>query len=725
MKTKRIRIKQHDISDCGAACLASVSAHYKLKLPIARIRQMASTDKRGTNILGLIEAAEKMGFSAKGVKGPFESLYKIPSPAILHIVIKNILHHFVVFYGISKSHIIIMDPADGKIHKRKLQDFQAEWTGIIILLAPSEKFKQGNNKVSIGRRFFNLLAPHKSVMLQACFGAAIYSLLGLTTSLYVKHIVDHVLVNGNINLLNLMSVIMIMIVLFKIYINTMKGIMALKTGQKIDAALILGYYRHILTLPQTFFDTMRVGEIISRVNDAVKIRNFLNNVSLEIIVNSLILCFSFCLMFLLSWKLALVVLTGIPFFLIIYSVFNSFNKRYLRRMMENAAELESHFVESLNGISTIKQFGVENSANHKSEIRFVQFLKSFYISAKSSVLSSNASELIAGGLIISVLWYGSKLVIGLEMTSGKLLSFYALLGYIIGPISQLISTNSTIQDAIIAADRLFQIIELECEKTNKNEISLQKHHIDDIVFNNVSFRYGSRAEIFKNLNLTISKGQMTAMVGESGSGKTSIVALIQKLYPIQKGTISIGKYDINHINNLSLRRLIGVVPQKIELFSGSVIENIAFGIPQPDMKRILEICEFLNIRSFIDNLPGGFHTYLGEHGVSISGGERQRIAFARALYHNPSILILDEATSALDSGSELFVKKALQILKQEKKTIIIISHRLSTIADADKILVMKNGNIVEEGNHNTLITKKSHYYSLWNRQFSNAEIITN
>lgn len=713
---KKVKIKQHDITDCGAACLASVSEHHDLKLPVARIRQLASTDKRGTNVLGLIEAAEKLGFSAKGVKGPFESLQKIPKPAILHIVVKEVLHHFVVFYGITKKHIIIMDPADGKIHKKTYEEFQKEWTGVIVLLVPSEEFKVGNNKESIGKRFLKLLAPHKTVLTQALFGAIIYSLLGLTTSIYVKNIVDHVLVDGNLNLLSLMSVIMIVILVLKVYINIMKSIFALKTGQKIDVTLILGYYRHLLTLPQRFFDTMRIGEIISRVNDAVKIRAFINNASLDIVVNALIVVFTLGLMFVFSWKLALVVLIGIPLYIAVYVLFNKLNKLYLRKIMENAAELESHFVESLNGVSTIKQFGTEYSANIKSEIRFVQLLKSTYKSAKNTIMSVNTSEFIAGGLTIGVLWFGSTLVIDLEMTAGKLLSFYALLGYLISPMAQLISSNQTILDAIIAADRLFQIMDLEREEAEENKITLTTELIDNIYFKEVAFRYGTRVQVFQNLSLVIPKGKTTAFVGESGSGKTSLVSLIQKLYPLQSGSIEIGKYNLQHIENKSLRQHIGVVPQKIELFAGSVIENIAFGTFEPDMKRIIDVCDFLNIRIFIENLPGGFNSYLGEHGVSLSGGERQRIAIARALYHNPEILILDEATSALDSASEGYIKKAIDVMKQQNKTIILIAHRLSTVMQADKICVLQKGLLVEEGNHTELMQKQLFYYNMWRQQ---------
>ena len=284
-------VKQHDITDCGAACLASIAAHHKLKVPIARIRQYASTDKKGTNVLGMIEAAAKLGFSAKGVKGPFESLFKIPKPAIAHVIVKEVLHHFVVIYDTTEKYIEVMDPGDGQMHKLTHEEFQKQWTGILILLAPNEDFAAGNEKVSVTKRFWHLIRPHKSIMTQALVGALIYTILGLSTSVYVQKIVDHVLVDGNTNLLNLLGVVMVVLLILQVFIGSTKSIFTLKTGQKIDAQLILGYYKHLLKLPQQFFDTMRVGEIISRVNDAVKIRAFINDVSVNLIVNVLVVVF--------------------------------------------------------------------------------------------------------------------------------------------------------------------------------------------------------------------------------------------------------------------------------------------------------------------------------------------------------------------------------------------------------------------------------------------------
>ena len=708
-------IKQHDITDCGAACLASISSYYNLQIPIARIRQYAGTDKKGTNVLGLIEAAEKLGFEAKGVRGELDSLFKIPKPAIAHIIVKEQLHHYVVIYEVTKEYIIIMDPGDGKIHKKTNEEFLKEWTGVLVLLMPKEDFATGNEKVSVLKRFWCLLKPHKFVLLQAFIGAVIFTLLGFSTSIYIQKITDYVLVGGNTKLLNLLSVIMLVLLLLQIIIGVFKDVFLIKSGQQIDARLILGYYKHLLKLPQQFFDTMRVGEIISRINDAVKIRAFINEVSLSLTVNILIVCFSFGIMFLYYWKLALIMLLVIPLYLVVYIIINKLNKKTERKIMESSAELESQLVESLNSVGTIKRFGLESFANINTETRFIGLLNIGYKSALNSIFSGTSTTFIAQLFTIILLWSGSYFVIEREITPGELLSFYAIIGYFMNPVASLIGANKQIQNALIAADRLFEIMDLEREE-NIEKVVLKKEKIGNIEFRNVAFRYGNRVQVFTDLNLKIKKGNSTAIVGESGSGKSTLISLLQNLYPIQRGRITIGDLDLKYIQHESLRELVSIVPQKIDLFSGNIIDNIAVGDFSPNMELIIEICKSTGILEFIESMPNGFNTYLGENGATLSGGQKQRIAIARALYKQPEVLVLDEATSSLDSTSENYIQKAIEILRVKKKTIIIIAHRLSSVINADEIVVLQKGEVLEKGNHSELYSLKGNYYNLWQQQ---------
>lgn len=713
----RISVIQHDQTDCGAACLASVAKHYRFYVPIAKVRLLAGTDKLGTNMLGLINAAKKLGFEAKGVKATIDSLFKIPLPAIAHVVVDGKLQHYVVIYQITKTRITLMNPSDGKLTKMKLIDFEKTWTGALLILLPSEHFQESTEQATYRIRFWKLIRPHRNMLLQAGFGAIIYTILGLSTSIFVQKITDHVIVDGNQNLLQTMSIFMIAIFLFQSFISVMKDLFIMRTGQQIDVQLILGYYKHLLQLPQHFFDKMRVGEIISRLNDAVKIRVFINDAFMNIVVNFLIIISSFVLMFTYYWKLAVLLLLAIPIYVIIYLMTNMLNKKTQRQLMEQSADLEAQLVESLNSISTIKQFGIETFINHKTDISFIRLLRTIYRSGKNAIGTSISVETSAKLITLMLLWTGATSVLSNKMTTGELFSFYTLTAYFTGPLAAIIGANKMMQEALIAADRLFQIMDLEKETTRPSLTIPWSRLKGDIRFENVCFSYNTRGLVFKDLNLHIKLGSFTAIIGESGSGKSTLLSLLQQTYELDSGIIRIGDYPIKQLNSETLRQYIAVVPQQITLFAGSITENIALGQYQPDMQQIIEICTKLGITKFIENLPNGFDTQLGENGTTLSGGERQKIAIARALYRNPEILILDEATSSLDSVAENYVKMATDLLVAQQKTIVVIAHRLSTIRHADHIIVLNEGVKIEEGNHLQLMRKNGKYSQLWAKQF--------
>lgn len=714
-----IKIRQRDYTDCGATCLASVGEFYKIKLPISQIRQLAGTDKMGTSAFGIIKAAEAMGFTAKGVKSNVDALSRIPLPAIVHIELafnESKYGHYVVLYKANGKKISYMDPSDGKMHSENVDNFSKIFTGISILLSPSDSFRKYNNKISNFSRFIFLAKPHKTVLIQCLIGSILYTVLGLSTSIYIGKITDFVLIGGNLNLLNVMSIGMILITLFRVLLDIAQSKLMLNTGQQIDVRLILGYYKHLLTLPQFFFDTMKVGEIISRISDAAKIRAFVNDAIIALIVNSFIVVFSLILMFVYNSKLALIMVLCIPFYIILSVIVNIINKKQERKVMERMASLEGQFVESINSIRTIKQFGIENYENEKTEIKFIKLIDTVYNSGINSIFARISTSFCNNMLVIAILWIGATLVVNSEITTGVFFSFYAVIGYFTSPVEYLINSNKIFQNAAIAADRLFEIMDLEREKEKETKtLEFTPIMNGDIVFDKISFSYGTRGAVFTDFSLTIEKSKITAIVGASGSGKTTLSLLLQRLYPLNSGKILIGDNNINHYSHDSIRRYIASVPQQLDLFSGNIIENIALGDYNPNMERIQSICKELGIFTFIDNLPDGFNSKIGEHGIGLSGGEKQRIAIARALYSDPEILVLDESTSSLDVDSESKVQDTLINFNKKGKTIIIIAHRLSTIKLADRIHIIENGQLVESGNHATLLKKGTRYYEMWEK----------
>ncbi len=713
----KIEIKQHDFSDCGAACLASIAEFYNLSLPIARIRQYANTNQKGTTLLGLREAASKLGFLAKGIQVSFEGINELPFPAIVHVMQVKDGHefpHYMVVYKVTKRYIQVMDPAIGKLEKKKFSELENIFTTYALILIPDEDiFTEKNEKFSNWRRISFLLKPHKYILFQAIIGAVLYTLLGFSISIYVGKITDFVLVSGNKSLLNLMSVIVIGCLILQVVYGVLKDVFILKTSQQIDSRLILGYYKHLFTMPQKFFDTMRIGEIMSRIGDAVKIRVLINETALSVSVNILIVIFSFIFMFTYYWKLALIMCLIIPFYIAIYLITNKLNKKVEREIMEKNALMESQLVESIKNIGTVKRLSLEDFSKIRTELKFVDLLKSIYKSGMNGIFSRTSTDFISRIFTIILLWVGTYYAIDGEISPGELFSFYSIIGYFTGPASQLIGTNQTIQNAMIAAERLFGIMDLDREEI-ESKVTLTKYNLGDIQFKNIDFSYELGLYIFKDLNLNIKKGEFTAFIGESGSGKSTLASLIQNIYCPKEGKILIGEYDLNYISKKSINDLVTTVPQNVELFDGTIAFNIAIGETEPNMERIIEVSKRVGAYDFIEALPNGFNTYLGEFGANLSGGEKQRIAFARALYKNPEVLILDEATSALDSESELIIKKLVEELRKEGKTIIVIAHKLQTIKNADVIYAFKKGKIIEFGNHNELISKKEYYYNMWN-----------
>lgn len=717
----KLRIKQLDVTDCGAACLASVGAYFGYEIPITRIRQYAGTDRKGTNLLGLSEAAKKMKMVSNAIRLDKNFLHEVQFPAIAHMLLPGPLYHFVVIYKITKRKVLIMDPAFGSFISRDRKEFEKEWTGVLLLLAPGADFEKLRGNIPVRVRLFRLFSDYWKVFLQAVAGAVVYSILGIAVSLYVEKLVDNIIPSGNMNLLRLASLAFIIIVVSRTLIGYLKSLLVIKTGQKIDAILVLGYYRHMIRLPQRFFTSMRTGEIVSRVNDAVKVRSFVNNTLLELIVNFLIVVITLVMMVSYSFRTAAAVFIAIPIYYLFYVLFNHLNKKQIRKSMEEAAELESQLVESVKLQGTIKRFGLEEESIEKIDRGFVGLLRTGFKINRNYVLAGNFSELTSGIVLSIVFFTGTTQIFQQSMTAGELLSFYSLYNYLSGPLASILLSNRSLQDASIAADRLFQIIDLEQETDPEKSIDISELRDLSVKFNKLGFRYQGQRSILSNISLEFRPGTINAIVGESGSGKSTILSLIEKIELPSEGNISIGDIDSRYISRRELGRIISSVPQETSLFKGSLLFNIAPGYEQADVNKVIEILRDLGLADFTDKICNGLGGLIQEDGNGISGGERQRIAIARALYREPDILLLDEASSALDFNSENLLIKILKQMREDGKIIIMAAHRLSMARICDQIVVLRNGIVEAKGNHESLIKECSFYKSLLEKQLMHMD----
>jgi len=665
-------IHQHDASDCGPAVLAMVAAYYKKRVSIARIREAAGTDRRGTNLAGLSSAAERLGFEARAVRASREAIEQIPLPAVAHWREAN-RNHFVVLYEASPKRVTIGDPASGLRHLTP-EEFHKNWTGVLLLLTPTPRLGDLARSKSPLDRLFCLLLPHYRLFLGALTAAVLITILSLTSSFFIQALVDVVFVLGRTPPLNWLGLGMLVVTLARAGFLELRSYLLAHLSQRIDAETVLNYHRHLLGLPLTFFYSRRTGEILSRLNDAIKIRVAIGATTLSVIVDSFLVVTTAAIMTWLDWRLTLRSLLLVPALAGILWLLNKPMKRHQRTAMERAADLEAQIVETIGSIQTIKAFRAEPRIQLRAEARFTEMQEASFRSQQLALHSTTLSSLMVGLATLSLLWFGGHSVLAGGLSVGQLMAFYTMLGMILVPIERLANANQSIQDAIIAASRLGEILELNPELSKQRANALDQPLKGSLEFQNVTFRYGSRSPVFENFSLQIGPGECVAIVGESGCGKTTLVNLLARFLEPASGRILIDGVDVQDYTFECLRREIVFVPQEIVLLNGTIADNIRLGRPNATSAEIRAAAQLACVSEFVSRLPYSYDTLVGERGLALSGGERQRIAIARAILLNPSILVLDEPTSHLDSQSELAVQ-ALIDRRRGSRTTIVISHR--------------------------------------------------
>lgn len=722
-KKKYYCIKQHDITDCGAACLGTIAKQYGYKLPITRIREIAGTDKQGTNAYGVIKAAEVLGFTAKGVKGDKDAFYSgFPLPAIAHVVVDGQLLHYVVIHEINqkKDKIIIADPGKGMV-TYAAEEFFKEWTGVLILMTPTATFKKGDETTGLFKRFWGLIRLQKSFLIHIFFASILYTLLGILGAFYFKFLLDDILPGGLKKTLHIISLGIILLSMFKVVLNAFRVHLLLYLSQKIDIPMILGYYNHVLDLPMQFFGTRKVGEIVSRFMDASHIREAISGATLSIMIDTMMAIVGGIILYNYNAMLFGVAVIMLLLYGVLVFAFNTPIREINRKQMEENSQLTSYLVESLNGIETIKAFNAEGESKQKTERAFIKLLGTVFDMGKLDNLRCSLTNAVAsiGGVVI--LWVGAYQVISGKLSIGQLLVFNSLLAYFIDPVKNLIDLQPMLQTAVVASDRLGEILDLEIEKDGDQQHKLRPVKLDGAIeFKGVDFRYGTRNTVLKDITLSIKKGERIALVGESGSGKTTLVKLLLGLYAPEKGELLIDGNNVKDISLDSLRERIAYVPQETFLFSGSIRENLSMGFSNPTMEEMIDGAKMARAHDFINELPLRYETRLEENGTNLSGGQRQRLSITRAVMKKPDILILDEATSNLDSITEKAIEKTIHELAKGVTTLVI-AHRLSTIMRCDRIFVLERGEMIESGTHKELMLRQGKYFDLWRGQLLDDE----
>jgi HlyB family type I secretion system ABC transporter len=706
--------EQQSTADCGAACLVMIGRYWGKNFSINRLRDVAGVDRNGLSLRSLASSAESIGFATRPVKATLDKLAQ-NLPAIMHWEGS----HYVVVYEVARRHVVIADPAIGQ---RTLSHAQvkASWTGYVLLLQPTATLKDADEAKQPLWGFLKLLRPHKIVLIEVLFTSILLQIFGLITPLFTQLILDRVVVQRSELTLTAIGLGLLIFGVMQIALTALREYLLDHTANRVDLALIVGFINHTFRLPLAYFESRYVGDIISRVQENQKIQKFFTDQALSIFMDMLTVFVYLGLMLWYSRKLTFLTLIILPPYILLALFATPFLQRVSREIFATSNDETGYLIQSLTGIRTIKSMAIEQTVRWKWEELFGKSIKaSFSGQVIGNILNSISSsiEMLA---TVGLLWLGAWQVIHNELTIGQLVAFNMLLGNVINPFQRITGLWDELQEVIIAIERINDVIETEPEE------DLQRQHRyflpvinGHVRFDNVSFRYQRESDgnILENINFEAQPGQTVALVGRSGSGKTTLSKLLLGLYSPTEGRILIDGYDVSNLSVQSLRQQIGVVDQDTFMFGGTIRENIGIAYPEAPLEEIIEASELAGAHEFIKKLPMGYETQIGEGGGMLSGGQRQRIALARAIIGNPQLLILDEATSSLDTESERIIQNNLGKILQGRTTLII-AHRLSTVRNADLILVLDRGVLVESGNHNQLMEKRGLYFYLNQQQLS-------
>ncbi|MEN2773561.1 peptidase domain-containing ABC transporter [Acetivibrio clariflavus] len=711
-------VRQHDATDCAAACLAMICLHYKKETTITKLRDLMGTDIKGTNIIGLKKCCDELGFTSQAVRVDKEGfLSDFTLPCIANVITKEGLSHFVVIFKKTKKHVIIGDPAKNLL-KVKIDEFYKDFTGVLLILKPNQNFVSDKIKgEKVFYRFLKLLLPQKKLFIYSILASIILTILGIVSSLFNKVIMDEILPYQLKGMLVSVLIIFSVIAVTQVVIGFIRQWMMIYLSQKIDIPLLLGYFEHVYKLPMKFFASRKTGDIITRFSDAFTIKGIFTNIALTLIIDILMTLITGVILFKMNAALFVVILFLTVISIGLVFVFKEPYKKLNEEQMQQSSVLNSQIIEGLRAVETIKGNANEETELENIEREYIRLLRIGLRGGMLSNIQGSISSLVQTVGNLALMYIGVMQVINNEISLGSLMAFITLSGYFMEPVGRLVQLQLQIQEANISMKRIAEILDSEIEQEDGSYQNVEKIE-GDIEFINVTFRYGNRKPVLKNISFRIPKGKKVALIGSSGSGKSTIAKLLLKYYEPENGEILIDGVDISEFSNSSLRKAISYVPQNVELFSKSIYDNIRITKMNSTLEEVKEAAKQAGAHEFIKRLPLQYYTYLEESGNGLSGGEKQRIALARAFLKKSEFYILDEPTSNLDFATESIIFDMIYN-KFENKSMLIIAHRLATIKNCDEIIVIDKGEIIEKGTHEELIALKGKYYELWEMQQGN------
>ncbi|MDR0661586.1 MAG: peptidase domain-containing ABC transporter [Prevotellaceae bacterium] len=708
--------RQHDQSDCGMACLLSLLRYYGGNSSFERIRELSGTDRQGTSLLGLYQAANVLGFKAEGCEADMESLKKHGNPVILHILDEQSTQHFVICYEYANGYFLIGNPAKG-IELWTPEQVLKHWVSKVCLtLKPSANFERKDDVNKQKKQWIkNLIQEDIKRLLASILLGLVLAGLGVIMAVFSQKLIDNILPSKDASKLIVALILLFVIMLIQIGLSVVRQRMLIQQSKDFNNRIVGSFYSKLMFLPKSFFDNRKVGDLTARLNDTRRIQSFIILIIGSAIISLLSVVVYLVVIFIYSWQLALPVLCSLPLYFFIIHRYNSSIIKKQREVMASYAQSESNFISTIQGVSTIKNFNKQHFFSMLNQHIYGIFQDRVYTLGKLNITIGWKSSVVNICFLIMLLSMGSFFVLDEQLTLGRFMAVLTIGSSLLPIIASLAIIAIPYNEAKVAFDRMFEFVSMEAEDTEEDVMDNSPPPLfESLEVKNLCFRFVGRKQLLSNINLKIRKGEIVSIAGESGCGKSTFCQILQKFYNIESGEIIINNnISLSQLSTENWRNMVGVVPQDIFIFNGTVLENICLENPVANAEQVVDFSKQYGFDSHIKELPQGYMTIIGEEGVNLSGGQKQILALARALFKNPQLLVLDEATAAMDRNTEQFVLNLLMKMK-DKVTTLFVSHRLHILKTiSDKIYLFDKGCIVGKGTHDELCRSNNMYSSYW------------
>lgn len=702
------KVSTNSSTDTGLACLGIVARFLGVAAATEQLKHKFARSQAAVSSDDLIRAARHVGLKARQVSSEWKKLAKTPLPALA----RHEDGHWLVIAKADAERVLVQDPLENRPLTLPKEIFEAAWNGTLILLTRRALLSDEQTRFGF-RWFIPALIKYRKLFGEVLIASFFLQLFALITPLFFQVVIDKVLVHKGLTTLDVLAFGLIVVSLFEVLLGGLRTYVFSHTTNRVDVELGAKLYRHLLSLPMSYFGARRVGDSVARVRELENVRSFITGSALTLVIDLFFTFVFLAVMYYYSPLLTYIVLGSIPAYVLLSVFVTPILRARVNEKFNRGAENQAFLVESVNGVETLKSMAIEPQMQNRWEEQLAGYVHASFKASNLGNIASQLAGLINKVVIVLILWVGARAVIQGELSVGQLIAFNMLAARFSGPVLRLVQLWQDFQQTGVSIQRLGDILNTPTEPGyDQSRLSLPSIQ-GRITFDQVNFRYRADGpEILRDVSLDINVGEVIGIVGRSGSGKSTLTKLVQRLYVPERGRVLIDGVDIAQVDTAWLRRRIGVVLQENVLFNRTVRENIALSDPGISMEAVIQAARLAGAHEFILEMPGGYDTVVGEHGDNLSGGQRQRIAIARALVTNPRILIFDEATSALDYESERIIQQNMHAICQGR-TVIIIAHRLSTVRATHRIIVMEKGQIIEQGNHEDLLQLKGQYARLY------------